>query len=100
MTVQTDSPVEITDAIRYLRLISPPPEGDEVPWFTAIHRDGLLVLWEAVRRLEEIAHKNKTSSDVGGPVITGDEVMATRVPPPPPPPPGWHRGDLMPPVHK
>jgi hypothetical protein len=111
MAVQTVSPDETMDAIKYLKLISPPPEGDEVPWFTAMHKDGLLMLWEAVRRLELIAHHDQSGPQVGGPVIavdkrssksvlTGDEAMATKNPPPPPPPPRWHHGPIVPPRHR
>lgn len=98
MGVQTDSSAEIMDAVKYLKLISPPPEGHEVPWFTAIDRDGFQVLWEAVRRLELIVHRNKTSAEVGGPYLLGDDAIAIKNPPPPPP--GWHGAELVSPTHE
>lgn len=91
MAVKTETRIDINDAIEYLKRISPPQEGKEIPWFTTIHRDGLVPLWEAVRRLEEMAYNKQSRDDVGGPVIIGfvpgQEIMATKNPPPGPPPP-------------
>jgi hypothetical protein len=93
MTVHSDAPAETLETIKYVRLISPPPDGAETPWFTAIDRDGFQVLWEAVTRLELMLHRGKTSDEVGGPYLLepsgsrpGGEAVMVKNPPPPPPP--------------
>lgn len=99
MAVQTDAPVEIKDAVQYLTRISPPQEGKEVPWFTAIDEVGFKQLWEAVTRLEKMAHFKKTSKEVGGPHLLGGDAVAIKNPPPPPPPPLHHRHQPSP-IHR
>ena len=84
-----------TDADKYLRKFAPKkgqgdgPYNPPTPWLRDYYENGFQALWEAVRRLEEMAHNGKTSAAVGGPHIVpkgGPGPGPGKVPPPPPPP--------------
>ena len=63
-----------TDSDKYLRKFAPKrgqgdgPYNPFRPWLRDYYENGFQVLWEAVKRLEEISHNGKTSAAVCGPV--------------------------------
>ena len=84
-----------TDADKYLKKLAPTrgngdgPYNPHPPWLKDLHESGVEVLWEAVRRLEEIVHNGKTSAAMKGPYIVPKSGQPGpgpgRTPPPPPP---------------
>lgn len=88
-------PPDIQDIINYVKLISPPVERDETPWFTFVDAS-LKELNQAVRRLELVVHHKVASADVGGSLLivsVDGDAAAIKNPPPPPPNPHWRSGE-------
>jgi hypothetical protein len=83
-----------TDADKFLKKFAPRrgqgdgPYEPNPPWLRDFYENGFEVLWDAVKRLEEISHNGKSSASVGGPVIvpkSGPGPGPGKIPPPPPP---------------
>jgi hypothetical protein len=93
-------PPDIQDIINYVKLLSPPVERGETPWFTFVD-ESLKELNQAVRRLELVVHHQVASAEVGGSLLIDNDASAILLdkdaaaiknPPPPPPNPHWRHG--------
>ncbi len=84
-----------TDSDKYLRKFAPKrgqgdgPYNPFMPWLRDYYENGFQVLWEAVKRLEEMSHNGKTSAAVGGPYIVPKSGTGPGPTTPPPPPPAF-----------